>query len=308
MKTTKIEWCDHTWNAWIGCQKVSPGCVNCYAAVNTFTRVQRAKGRELWGPTERHHFPGKHWNEPHKWNTEAKKAGVRRRVFCGSMMDVFERPKNPDTLASLNFEREKLWLLIDDTPDLDWLLLTKRPENASECLPSDWLESGLPKNIWMGTTVEDQRRCDERVPHLLKIPAAVRFLSCEPLLDSVELRGPWEGCGDCDRCTDGAERQCSLGYWLNCLHPDGIQWVIVGGESGGGARPMQLDWMRQIVLDCANLGVACFAKQFGARPMDIAGLRSPALAARSDGSYSLSDSKGAELTEIPGDWPRQFPR
>lgn len=170
---TKIEWCDHTFNPWIGCTKVSPGCANCYAAVNTFTRAQRAHGRELWGPDAARHVTSEaKWREPIRWDAAAKAAGIRRRVFCASMADVFE--DRPD----LAEPRARLAYVIGKTPNLDWLLLTKRPENIARL----WITDVVPPNVWLGTTVEDQERADERIPHLLAVPAAVRFLSVEPLL------------------------------------------------------------------------------------------------------------------------------
>jgi protein gp37 len=264
---SKIEWTDHTFNAWWGCVRVSPGCENCYAE-----SFAKRTGHKVWGvEAPRRFFGEKHWKEPLAWDAAARKAGARHRVFCGSMMDVFELPKNPDTLAALNFEREKLWLLIEDTPNLDWQLLTKRPENWERVLPSDWRASGLPSNVWMGTTCEDQRRSDERIPHLLRIPARVRFLSCEPLLGEVKLR----------------EVPGTGGSW-----DIDIDWVIVGGESGGGARTMSLDWARSLVEQCSEASVDCFFKQFGAHP----------------DSLVLKNRKGADLSEIPGYWPREFPR
>src|SRR5690348_736847 len=188
---TKIQWTDHSFNPWWGCTRVSPGCEHCYAEAF-------AKRTGLgWGvAAERRFFGDKHWNEPRRWNAAAEKEGRRHRVFCASMADVFEdRPE----LAPW---RERLWDLIDETPWLDWQLLTKRPENVNRLVTPAWHTGAWPENVWLGTTVEDQRRAEERIPELLNCAAKVRFLSCEPLLGPVDL------------------------------DLDGIQWVIVGGESG----------------------------------------------------------------------------
>jgi protein gp37 len=309
VEESKIEWCTHTFNAWIGCLKVSPGCVNCYAATNTFTRVQRSKGRELWGPSERHFFGDEHWYEPKRWNAKAVARGARESVFCGSMMDVFERPRNAELCAELDRQRRRLWDLIEFSPGLDWLLLTKRPENAEQCVPSEWWRYGLPHHVRVGTTAEDQARAHERFAHFRRIPARSRFLSCEPLLGPLNLRAQLahRQCARCfdaldqsqTRCDDECARGATTHFICGGAPQPLIDWVIVGGESGGGARAMQLSWMTSIVQQCAEAGVACFVKQFGARPQNGEGelfrLR-------------LRDRKGGDLAEVPGRWPREFPR
>lgn len=220
---TKIEWCDHTFNPWWGCQRVSPGCEHCYA--ETFDKRVSGKEKAHWGPTAARRFFGdKHWAEPLKWNAAAEKAGTRHRVFCASMADVFEdRPE-------LEPWRAKLFSLIESTRHLDWLLLTKRPENISPMMPM-W--GWAPPNVWMGTTVEDPLRC-ERIFHLSKVPASVHFLSCEPLI--AELRG---------------------------LDLHGIDWLICGGESGPGARSFDIEWARSLRDQCRRAGTAFFMKQLG---------------------------------------------
>lgn len=224
-KNSAIEWTHHTFNPWWGCTKVSPGCKNCYAEA-----FARRIGRNIWGAgKERRFFGEAHWREPHKWNTEAASAGVRRRVFCASMADVFEN--RPD-LAPL---RERLWKLIAETPALDWLLLTKRPERALKSVPwgAKW-----PANVWAGVTAENQRWALKRIPLLLDLPAAVRFLSCEPLLGPLDL-GTW---------LTGARR---------------VDWVIAGGESGHNARPMNPEWARQLRNQCLAASVPFHFKQWG---------------------------------------------
>ncbi|MCI0671755.1 MAG: phage Gp37/Gp68 family protein, partial [Myxococcaceae bacterium] len=171
---TEISWTHSTFNPWWGCTRVSPGCDHCYAE-----SFDRRVGGAHWGKgVPRRTFGDKHWGEPLKWNAAAAKAGERRRVFCASMADVFDA-EAPDGAL------ERLWALIRATPALDWLLLTKRPGRIRHSLPADWGD-GYP-NVWLGTTVEDQERAEQRIPVLLDVPARVHFLSCEPLLGPVDV-------------------------------------------------------------------------------------------------------------------------
>ena len=226
-KNSHIEWTHHTFNPWWGCIKVSPACDNCYAEL-----WAKRMGHQLWGKHSPRRFFGEaHWREPIAWNQEAKTTGQRERVFCASMADVFERR------ADLNAERLRLWKLIETTPHLDWLLLTKRPQNIERLVPwrSDW-----PANVWLGTTVENQRLAEKRLPFLLEIPAAVRFLSCEPLLGPLDLND-W--------------------FHKDNFYP--IDWIIAGGESGPGCRPMHPDWVRSLLNQCQSFGVPFHFKQWG---------------------------------------------
>jgi protein gp37 len=233
-----------------------------------------------------------YWKQPEKWNRAAKRDGVRRRVFCASVADIFE--DRPDLIEP----RARLFRLIEESDALDWLLLTKRPQNMLR-LASAW-GNEWPSNVWAGTTVEDQRRAAERIPHLLMVPAAVRFLSCEPLLEPLDLDPPTcPSCGEHDVATpsseDGTpfcpecEREMAYGAWLDpCadLDQQGINWVIVGSESGAGARPMQIEWARRIVDDCIAASVPVFTKQIA---NDL-------------------DRKGGDPIHWPaGVWPREFP-
>jgi protein gp37 len=263
-----IQWTTHTFNPWIGCQRVSPGCVNCYAEHrNAFVRIQRKQGRELWGPKgERHVTADANWRKPLAWNEAARKAGVRAKVFCASLADVFEDRRDLDA------PRARLFALIEQTPHLDWQLLTKRAEAIARLVPPLWMRDGFPDNVWMGVSVEDQKRADERLPYLVRIPAPIRFLSCEPLLEDVDLSA---GIG-------------------------GVHWVIVGGESGNGARVFDVSWAESIIDQCRNVGVACFVKQLGARVewQDY----------HHDHALRLRDSHGGDWSE----WPehlrvREFP-
>ncbi len=217
MKDSKIEWTHHTFNPWWGCVKVSPGCTHCYAE-----SFSKRTGNAVWGAdAPRRFFGDKHWNEPRKWNAAAESEAQRKRVFCASMADVFEDRED------LVNQRARLLVLITETPWLDWLLLTKRPQNISRLMPV------LPVNVWIGTTAEDQQRWNERLPLLLAIPAPVRFVSAEPLLGQIVMNG---------------------------AHPD---WLILGGESGGGARPMQPAWAREIRDQCLAKNVPFLFKQWG---------------------------------------------
>lgn len=242
-ETTAIAWTDHTFNPWWGCERVSPGCNHCYA--ETFAK---RTGNHVWGKkADRRRFGGKHWIEPLKWERAATIDGQRHLVFCASMADVFEDRDDH------NEDRARLWGLIDETPHLTWQLLTKRPENVMAMVPFRWFHGGFPSNVWIGTTVEDRERAEERIPHLLAIPAAVRFLSCEPLLGPVDLR-PW-----LRRISD----QATTEYEWDTSHR--IDWVIVGGESGAGHRSLDLDAARAIRDECHRWDVPFFFKQVGGR-------------------------------------------
>lgn len=263
MAKTTIEWTSSvnakgevvpgfSFNPWWGCVKVSPGCEHCYA--ETFAK---RTGHSIWGPaatTQRRTFGDKHWQEPLKWNEDAVKAGERRRVFCASMADVFE--DHPQLLT----ERVRLWKLIDQTPALDWLLLTKRPENITDMAPCSWVADGYPLNVWIGTSVENQAMADKRIPLLLQIPAAVRFLSCEPLLGPLDLSGR-----TCNTVWIDQEYADADPGFAEVVETDGwpIDWVIVGGESGPKARPMEADWVRSVRDQCTGAGVAFHFKQWG---------------------------------------------
>jgi protein gp37 len=263
-ENSKIEWTDHTFNPWWGCQRVSPGCQHCYAET-----LANRYGHAVWGPaktTQRRMMSNDYWKQPYKWHKQAVVGGVRRRVFCASMADVFE--DHPDVVEA----RRTLFDVISDTPGLDWLLLTKRPENIKPML----IDAGcgfqdLPPWVWIGTSVEDQEQADERIPHLLNVPAQVRFLSCEPLLGPVDL-------------SEMARRgRDSYG-----LRDGGIHWVICGGESGHGARPMHPDWARSLRDQCQAAGVAYFFKQWGEYAPAPWDNPKPALAVCADGTHVVA--------------------
>jgi len=227
-ENSKIEWTDHTFNPWIGCQKVSAGCDNCYAETLMDKRYSKVK----WGPHgERKRTSVANWKLPLRWAKAAKAAGRRPRVFCSSLADVFDNQVDPSW-------RIDLFDLIGETEELDWLLLTKRPENIGKMLPTNWNVADY-HNVWLGTTCEDQPNYDRRWPILSKIPAAIHFISYEPAIGPLRING--------------------------ALVPD---WLICGGESGHGARMMDPNWAAAIKSDCARVGTSFFMKQMtGKKPI-----------------------------------------
>jgi protein gp37 len=227
MENSKIAWTNMTFNPWLGCVEVSPECDNCYAR----TLVVGRMGKKLWGKaseTDRLVTSESYWQQPYKWMREAKKNGERQRVFCGSLCDWAE--DHPTAIATL----PRLWELIRHTKDwLDWLLLTKRALNIRKRLPEDW-GKGYP-NVWLGVSI-GQRQFLWRRDALVKVPAVVHFLSIEPLLEDI----------------------------AEDLDLNGIQWAIIGGESGPGWRPMEHEWAHKIVAKCRQYKVAPFFKQSAA--------------------------------------------
>lgn len=222
--STEIAWTDSTFNPWWGCAKISPGCANCYAEA-----LDARNGGDHWGAGKAPRRMSAHnWNNPLRWQREAERTGVRRKVFCGSMCDWAAVEGPADELA-------RLWDMIRKTPMLDWQLLTKRADRIAELLPSDWGDGYA--NVWLGVSVEDRNHGVPRIDILRKIPARVRFLSCEPLLGDI---GP--------------------------VDLSGIGWVIVGGESGPKARPLSPEWVATIQIQCHQQNVPFFFKQWGGHP------------------------------------------
>ena len=249
-ENTAIAWCDHTHNPWWGCDDpLSPACINCYARA-----WAKRCGFDCFGPsatTPRRELSDAYWAKPLKWNREAfDRFGRRARVFHGSMCDLFEdHPQLPPL-------REREWELIEATPNLKHLLLTKRIENVVRMVPERWIKEGFPKHVRIGCTIENQAMAERRIPELLKLDVP-NFISMEPLLGWVSL--------DYD--------------WLVPLNPDtfpldgrirlpgtGLNHVIVGGESGSGARIFDIGWARDIVSQCKAADVPVFMKQLGSNP------------------------------------------
>lgn len=340
-ENSKIQWTHHTFNPWRGCQKVSSGCDNCYAE----TMSKRNPGTlGVWGPNGTRVVASEaQWRLPHKWNREAEAAGERRRVFCASLADVFEDwdgcPTYPDGSAVIECEtwcghwgrsggeghgdccekcgsgavdmvgmdhlRQRVFKLIIETPWLDWLLLTKRPENILRMVPLFDAEDPAEwwPNVWIGTSVENQEQVDKRIPELLRVPAAVRFLSMEPLLGPVDLM-------EIEETRDGEK------YWWSSMitgAPWGatLDWVIVGGESGPNARPCDLEWIRSIRDQCQAADVPVFVKQLGTRPREKqgecsrwpvgAGVDFNEMREKFHVTYRLRDKKGGDPSEWPED-------
>ena len=293
-ENSAIEWCHHTFNSWTGCTKVSPACDHCYAE-----SWAKRSGHVEWGPHGSRRRT-KTWGDPVKWNRQAEAEGVRRRVFCASLADVFDNHRSIEPAW-----RADLWALIMSTPHLDWLLLTKRPQNIARYLPNDskapwyrpWNFKWPLENVWLGTTVENQEEADRRIPHLLSVPAKLHFLSCEPLLGPVDLT-PWlpgsfecaEECGwragtappeeVCHHCgwvgTNAGEFCSKCGHQdfgaicptceANAVqhHPDtrNIGWVITGGENSPHYRPADPDSFRSLRDQCAEASVPFLFKQW----------------------------------------------
>lgn len=260
-KDSKISWTNHTFNPWWGCTKIDAGCKNCYAKTLA-ARFGYAWGAEATLRT----FGMKHWAEPLKWDREAKESGVRARVFCGSMCDVFER--RAGLVGGVqDAARSRLWELIDKTPHLDWLLLTKRPENVVAMMPG-----GMRKNVWVGASASNREDLARVAKALVRIPAAVRFLSLEPLLEELaqDLR-PWLGYDSWRgsvACPHGRDPWTRCEICEDKMPPEspgwaalGVQWVITGCESGPNARPMEHEWAAGVWRQCLDAGVPFFFKQ-----------------------------------------------
>lgn len=232
MENSGVNWTHHSLGFWIGCQHASDGCLNCYAEQKEDHRFHRVK----WGPGQpRRRTRPETWQQAFKWNSEAIEQNMRYRVFANPESDTFDNAVDPRW-------RSDAWAVIRHCQNLDWLILTKRPQNIRKMLPPDWGDHGWP-NVWLGTTTENMVEARRRIPILARVPARHHFLSAEPLLEPVNLQ-PW--------LRDGV-----------------IDWVICGGESGNKYRPMEADWARYLRDQCAHFRTAFFMKQMAARhPMD----------------------------------------
>ena len=298
-----IEWTDHTFNPWRGCTKVSEGCVHCYAEALA-KRFPKIHG--VWGPAGTRVVANQaKWDEVRRWQTKAKKTGTRVKVFAASMADIFEeygwqmrnaneepgwiyRPystardtrdlvfsqlaPSPNWMPLFMSDVRKRFIReIEGSPNIDWIVPTKRPQN----IPAVWT-AGYQANLALLTSVENQETANKRIPELLKSRrfARVLGLSMEPLLGPVDI-SPWI-------------RQ--------------LDWIIIGGESGPGARPCDMMWIRDIVAECLDKGVPVFVKQLGAKPVITYHNH-----AQVNPGY-ITDKKGGDITEWPGDLQvRQYP-
>lgn len=306
---SSIQWTTHTFNGWIGCERVSEGCKYCYAAVSTPARTSRAEGLELWGPapdTKRKKTSADNWALPKRWDRAAQRSGERTFVFASSLCDVFE--DHPEVAPW----RAELFALIDATPSLTWQLLTKRPENIRRFLPASWLEQPRA-HVWFGTTVENQKMANERIPELMLVSGPVRFLSCEPLLESIDLRTVQEE-GWCPKCDDRlfydafrATARCRC--CVEASEPvdlERIDWVIVGGESGPSARRFDLAWAYELIEQCRAAEVPVFVKQLGSRPIGEPRSKTPRRWMTQHHPslrdvWMLNDSHGGDASEWPSD-------
>lgn len=224
---SSIQWTHGSFNPWWGCEKIAQvdgrpsACDFCYAE-----RDSHRWGHNVWGHgTTRRLFGDKHWNEPIHWNEKAKKAGTRKRVFTASFGDICEDRRDLDPL------RERLMGVVDDTPWIDWLFLSKRPWFYNRFFP--W-KNGWPKNVWVGTTTEDQHWFDFRMDALAKVPAVLRFVSAEPLFSKINI----------------------------ARHASSLHWVITGGESGAQARFSDIEHIRDLKEQSVAAKIPFFYKQF----------------------------------------------
>lgn len=269
-EVTGIAWCDSTFNPWIGCTKVGPGCDHCYA--EALDNRHRWQGATHWGAGKPRMRTSKaNWRKPLAWNKKAEASGRPWRVFCASLADVFDN-EVPGKW------REELWDLIAVTQNLTWLLLTKRIGNASKMLP--WLGASPYPNIWLGATIVNQDEADRDVPKLLAAHAAVRFVSYEPALGPID--------------------------WTKF---PGINWIIVGGEStqGAKARDFSVDWALDTITQARVIGAAPFVKQLGSRPyVPERPMMEFTIGRR---GFSLNDRAGADPDEWPADLRvQEFPQ
>ena len=305
---TKIEWCDETWNVLTGCTRVSPGCENCYAERLAATRMKNhpryhgvAKmtpaGPRFTGEVREHH---QLLEVPLRWRKP-------RMIFVSAQSDLFHPLVPAEFIA-------KVFATMAEARQHRFQVLTKRPERAADLLndPPGGTTWPLP-NVWIGTSVEDQQRADERIPLLMDVPAAVRFVSVEPMLGPMDLTHEvCSGCGadyrgprDCG-CPAGSATKFRYGgtrsespYWP-------LDWVIVGAESGPGARPMRLEWARSIVEQCRSARVACFVKQLGP-VVYLKDSRGPGVIGETP--LRLKHPKGGDPSEWPEDLRvREFPK
>lgn len=297
---SKIAWTRSTFNPWWGCTEIGPGCDECYA------REWAARFGTKWGyGAPRRFFGEKHWNEPLKWNRKAKETGEEWRVFCASMADIFDNEVDHQ-------QRERLWNLIETTPHLTWLLLTKRIGNAGIMLPARWrFGDGLPHNIRLGITVVNQEEADRDIDKLLHFGRSFHpWISAEPQLGPIDYSKWLDACGYyCDH-------DYSDGLYGHRPERPLIEQIVTGGESGNNPRPYAARWARDAIRQCREAGVACFVKQLGALHVDEIDEETrarmdlgPAAREHELMRIVLEQAKGDDPDEWPEDLRvREFPR
>jgi protein gp37 len=261
-ETTGIAWTDSTFNPWIGCTKVGPGCDHCYA--EALDKRHRWKGATHWGAgVERMRTAPSNWAKPLAWNAKAAASGKPWRVFCASLADVFDNEVPQEW-------RTDLFRMIAKTPALTWLLLTKRIGNALPMLHKMMVDAPPLPNVWIGATIVNREEADRDVPKLLATPAAIRFVSYEPALGPVDWR----------------------------RYP-GIDWIIVGGEStqGAKARPFDITAARSTITQCREINAAPFVKQLGSAPIWSHCIGN----SQAIDTIHFKDRAGADPTEWPED-------
>lgn len=295
---TKIEWADSTYNYWEGCQKNGPGCDHCYAEVRNARfagiKIEGVSVAPNWGPgAPRRLTSEKNRNLPHRWEREHKafmaEHGRRQRVFCSSLSDVFDNAVDPAW-------RDDLFSIMEACPNLDWLVLTKRIGNVRKMVPARWLEpGGWPAHVRIGATIVTPEEAARDIPKLLALPCP-NFLSMEPLLASVDLERPMPG-----PVLDQGGGASICQPWMI---QSGIDWVIVGGETGPGARPMHPAWVRSLRDQCEAAGVPFLFKQYGDWVHEVAGshVGEPDLYMHEDGRTASE----AEALAAGGNWQGMY--
>lgn len=271
---TGISWSNATWNPWHGCAKVSAGCKNCY-----MFREKKQYGQD---PTLVVRSKTK-FDDPLKWVSRGK---APKYCFTCSWSDFF--------IAQADPWRSEAWEIIRQTPEITYQILTKRPERIANHLPDDWRD-GYP-NVWLGVSCENQATANERIPLLLKVAASVRFVSAEPLLGPISFGDIPTGKGTGDEWDPVITMDALSRASVFAPH---VNWVIVGGESGPGARPCDINWIRDIVKQCKTAEVPVFVKQLGGKPLFPSDYLN---------TYKLVDKMGGDIAEFPSDLKvREFP-
>lgn len=322
-EVTKISWAFGSFNPWMGCEKLSEACKACYAEELV---VHGRMSLPVWGATApRKRTAARTWNDPPAWDRAAAKAGERRRIFCASLADVFE---DRDDLKPW---REELFRMIEATPNLDWLLLTKRTERMADlAADAGWTER-WPDNAWAGSTMENQKRFDERIVHLLSVPAKTHFVSAEPLLGPLDVRSWVKPLAACDACDWSGDRErllerhrcprCGdigvdlmdgvfqLERWMHGLRRSDpanngarLDWIIVGGESHkthSKARPFQLEWAESVRDACFGSATRFFMKQLGSNPF----FRGGPYPKTGKGDTPAEWPFTLQIQEVPGGYP-----